>query len=422
MNGSLRIVLAASFALTLTAAGAGASSRQRELEYTVSLDVVQTTSWTARGSYAWCAGSSQRLPFDGSGRATLRLSLPADAHGTAAPGAPFYLGATLPGTVERSGSYVEHDAAVTDRPPGCPALGTADLTAETSGCGRKSTALAITADSGTLRSRPGNTEPSGCPWPTDIHGDTSSHPPAAILAHPETHDGLAPVALPGLHTPGPPAFAPASVAPSAKQAWHVAVPGGTLAVSTTTQVRVRIALLPMIEPGRSIAGIRLGETLAELRRTSRAYGGFALPDSADQTNGEHRWEWSLQVATPYLDAQGNRLYEDVWVSAPTGGSTAIETHRPPPPNARVTRIDSVSPVEVTAAGVGSHSTLADARRAYPRGHVLVFGGPIAWLVDGPGRHRTAFMVFHGVVQVVQIGCPQTNSRERGAPIDDAALC
>jgi hypothetical protein len=419
-----RLILAAALLLTFLAGGAAASvSKRRAVEFAIALEAVQTTTWTAHGSYAWCSNSTQRLPYDGSGRVTLHLSLASDARGAAAPAAPLYLAATVRGTAQRSGSYVEHDAAVTDRPPGCPALDTADTAAETGGCGRRPTALAVALESGVLRSKRSTALPSdSCPWLGDLHLDGSNEPPPAILGHAETYDGLVPLALGRLSTPAAPRFAPATAARHSTQIWHVTIPGGTLAVTTTTQVRLRVALLPLIEPGRSIAGIRLGETLAELRRASGPYGGFALPDSADQTNGEHRWEWSLQVATPYLDDQGNRLYEDVYVSAPTHGDTAIATHRPPPPNARVTRIGSVSQVEVTPEGIGSNSTLAELRRAYPRGHLLVFGGPIAWLVEGPGRHRTAFMLYHGVVQDVQIGCPQTNPVERGAPVDDAAPC
>jgi hypothetical protein len=32
------------------------------------------------------------------------------------------------------------------------------------------------------------------------------------------------------------------------------------------------------------------------------------------------------------------------------------------------------------------------------------------------------MVFRGVVQSVDIGCRQTDPKERGAPVDDAAVC
>jgi hypothetical protein len=67
-------------------------------------------------------------------------------------------------------------------------------------------------------------------------------------------------------------------------------------------------------------------------------------------------------------------------------------------------------------------TLADLRRAHPHGKLVVFGQPIACVVTGPGRHRTAFMLFRGVVQDVQIGCRQTDRTQRGAPVDAAALC
>jgi hypothetical protein len=185
---------------------------------------------------------------------------------------------------------------------------------------------------------------------------------------------------------------------------------------------------PLIEPGRSIAGIRLGETLAELRQASRPYGGVGIGDDGDLADSVHRWEWNVEVSTQYLDTQGNRLLEDVEVSAPAGSAHSssahrlVVTHAPPPATARVTRVQTVSDREVTKDGLGEHSRLAQLRRALPHGRLLVFGSPIAWLVDGPGRHRTAFMLYRGVVQSVQIGCPQTDPTQRGAPVDAAALC
>jgi hypothetical protein len=185
---------------------------------------------------------------------------------------------------------------------------------------------------------------------------------------------------------------------------------------------------PLIDPGRSIAGIRLGETLAELRRTSQPYGGVGIGDEGDLADSAHRWEWSTEVSTPYLDDHGDRILEDVYVSAPAGSARStpahrmVVTHARPTASARVTRIQTVSHLEATKEGLGERSTLAQLRHAFPHGHLLVFGAPIAWLVDGPGRHRTAFMLYRAVVQSVQIGCPQTDPKERGAPVDAAALC
>ena len=312
-----RVALVSVVLFAVMAAGASARHAKRAVEFTFSLDAVQTTSWTAHGSYAWCSSSTQRLPFDGSGRATLRVSLPAGEHGAAAVGAPIAFSTTLRGTVARSGSYVEHDGAVTSRPPECPALGPGDSAADTSGCGQKPASVAVRLKrSGALGSPPGQTTPSGCPWLTDIHEDGSPDTVGAILAHIETYDGLAPVALQRLAAPHAPAFAPATAAKSQAQTWQAAIPGGTLTVTTTTEVHLRVGLLPLIRLGRSIAGIRLGETLAQLRRASRHTGGLGIADSGDLVESAHRWEWHVDAGVGYLDARGNRLYEDVWMSWP----------------------------------------------------------------------------------------------------------
>src|SRR5690348_9768583 len=127
---------AAVLLLALAAGGAAAFAHQKRMvEYAIVLDAVQTTTWTAHGSYAWCGISSQRLPYDGKGQAILRFALPADARAGLPPGGPASFAATVPGTVQRSGSLVEHDAAVTARPAACPQLGTADEAVDTSGCG-----------------------------------------------------------------------------------------------------------------------------------------------------------------------------------------------------------------------------------------------------------------------------------------------
>jgi hypothetical protein len=212
------------------------------------------------------------------------------------------------------------------------------------------------------------------------------------------------------------------------QSWELAIPGGTLSVTTTTQVQVHLALLALITPGRSIAGIRIGESLRELRRATRHTGGLSIGDDGDLANSAHRWEWHVTAGVPYTDAQGNPLYEDVWISSPAGHAHTspahriVVTHKAPPATARVTRVETVSTIEVTKRGVGEGSTLSEVRRAQPRGRLLVFGRPIAWLVDGPGHRRTAFMVFRGIVQSVQVGCRQTDRTQRGAPVDTAALC
>jgi hypothetical protein len=219
----------------------------------------------------------------------------------------------------------------------------------------------------------------------------------------------------------PSSSAPSRATGTATQSWQAAIPGGTLDVTTTTQVEAGVAIVPLILPGRSIAGIRLGESLGELERTSRRYGGFSISDLGTLVASDRRWEWDVVASVPYVDAAGEYLRENVWVSAPARSSRGT-THRRPPSSARVTRVDTGSTVETTKDGVGAGSTLTDVRRAEPRGHLLRFGGPIAWLVDRPGRRRTAFTLYRGVVQSVELGCRQTDPKERGAPVDDAAVC
>jgi hypothetical protein len=396
--------------VALALLAAASAHHARPVEYAVSLTAVQTTSWTAHGSSAWCDASAQQLPYDGSGQATLRLSLPADARLALVPGGAPSFAATLTGTVARSGSLVSHDAAVTSRPLECPPLGGGDDAEDASRCGQAGASLDVALSAGSLRSRPVASPPPGCPWMADV-------PDADVTGHPEAYDGLAPTALPSLRIPGPPSFAPSSASATATQTWQ----SGALAVTTTTQIQAGIALLPLIQPGRSIAGIRLGESFAELERASRPYGGASIGDVGTLVDREHRWEWDAIAAVPYIDAAGERLHENVWVSAPAGSARSPITHRRPPADARVTRVETTGSVETTSAGVGEGSTLAAVRRAQPHGHLLRFGGPIAWLVDR-GRRRTAFMVFRGIVQSVDVGCRQTDPKERGAPVDDAAVC
>jgi hypothetical protein len=73
------------------------------------------------------------------------------------------------------------------------------------------------------------------------------------------------------------------------------------------------------------------------------------------------------------------------VAATRTGSFALHLHRRPPASPRVSFVELGSTLEVTAGGIGAGATLAQARR------------------ERPGRRRTAFTLFKGVVQDVQIG-------------------
>jgi hypothetical protein len=180
--------------------------------------------------------------------------------------------------------------------------------------------------------------------------------------------------------------------------------------------------VPPIVPGRSIAGIRLGETYAELTRSAKHYGGSSVSDLGLVNAFDHRVAWSVEVGVPYL-YRGDYLAEDTIVSIPAG-SQKLWTHKPPPPSARVARVSTVSPIERTPSGAGWHSTLAQLRRLEPRGHLYVEPGgpPLAWLVEGPGRRRTAFMLFKGIVQDVVLGCRQTDPKQIGAPVAEDLVC
>jgi hypothetical protein len=58
----LRLAVVGSTLLLVLAAAGGsdAAGKKRAVEFAVGFDVVQTTSWTAQGSYAWCDSSAQR--------------------------------------------------------------------------------------------------------------------------------------------------------------------------------------------------------------------------------------------------------------------------------------------------------------------------------------------------------------------------
>jgi len=194
------------------------------------------------------------------------------------------------------------------------------------------------------------------------------------------------------------------------------VAGGAFAASPAIATDV-----PPIVPGQSIAGIRLGETYAELTRNAKHYGGWSVSDLGDVDSFNHRVSWSLEVGVPYL-YEGDYLFEDAVVSAPAG-SLKLWTHKPPPPTARVSQVSTTSPIERTKNGSGRHSSLAQLRRNEPRGHLYRPGGvPLAWLVEGPGKRRTAFMLFKGIVQFVVLGCRQTDPKEIGAPVAEDLVC
>jgi hypothetical protein len=383
-----------------------ARAAPRYLPYTVTLQGTQTTTWSVRGTRTWCAGSGLKVAFDGSGKQVLTFRLPAvTAVGIAGNGLADLDGAlTVHGS--RSGSASLHYAAVTDRPAACAPPPAADVSVDTSQCG----ALAFSLPVGI---RLAGTKPllltgskrdaaPDCPWLVGaIDDDASWSSPQGISKHQEAVNGL--IAL-----DASPLAAPGSGRAHGSAAWNVAVPGGMLTVSTSTNVTARSRLVPTVVSGVSIAGVRYGETYAALVRQARPYGGLSLPDSGFDRNGRTTWQ-AIDVRVPlkYPRLGYDRISVDV--VAPTRGPHGPGTvvSHPPPPDARVTYMQTRSSLEVTSDGIGGGSTLADLKRA-GRGKVWVvhgqFGSTIQWYIDGPGSRRTAFSLYKNIVQGIQIGC------------------
>src|SRR4029078_2535368 len=114
--------------------------------------------------------------------------------------------------------------------------------------------------------------------------------------------------------------------------------------------------------GRVRGGIGRGGPLGDRDGRRSRSGGMSIGDDGDLVDSDHRWEWHVDAGTPYLDAHGDRLYEDVYVSAPAGDARSTPAHRigvthaQPPANARVTRVQTVSDLEATKEGLRGRST------------------------------------------------------------------
>ena len=411
--------LAAAVVLVTLTASAGARDPARFVEYAVSLSGTQTTTWTSHGAVRWCSAATQLLGYDGSGQQVVDFRFPKAVAAPLQPGRPPSVQARATITVKRTGSVVAHDAAVTSRPAGCPSLPTTDTPAQSAPCRSRSATVDVLVST-SLRSAHSVSPTADCSWLGELLPDQTLDIPSGALSHPEALDGLIPLALPHFDAPGEPRFSPSKTRSSTSQSWSVTVPGGSLSVKTTIAAQASVVLVPLIGPGRSIADNRIGETYAELTRRSRPYGGWSASDLGTATNIDHRFTWYIQVHVPVV-YQNDYLVEDAVVSAPAGG--ARTTTKPPPPTARVSQLSTVSTVEVTQSGSGSQTTLAQLHRAEPRGHLVKNGAfPIAWVVDGPGKRRTAFMLFRNVVQNVIVGCRQTDPHQPGAPVSDDLVC
>ncbi|HXD55506.1 MAG TPA: hypothetical protein VN618_12175 [Solirubrobacteraceae bacterium] len=388
----------------------------------------QTTSWSASGTREWCPSAAPNVPYDGSGSATIHVS--GSETIPLAVGSPPTLPINLRATIERSGSLVEHFGALAGKAPECAMPTTGDQAAETSGCGRSAGSLpALISARGLPAARlttsvhigPG----SDCPWIASVESPSEagfSTFSAAVDSHQEALDGLQPISFPGLLAPREPPVAPVAAAGHASGSWQVALPGGALKVSATSEAQATIAPVAMIVPGHGISTIHLGETYGALRAGSARFGGATVSDSGMRAGDGRHYTWLVEAGVPELEVHGGNIHEGAWISAPAGSHRGPLWHGPPPAGARVAQVSTTGTYEVTATGAGEGSTLASLRRSEPRGHVIYFGRPIAWALDGPGRRRTAFILFGGVVQTVEVGCRQTDPTQRGAPVSDSAVC
>jgi hypothetical protein len=411
----------------IAAAHAGATGTQHRLVlFSVALTGQQTTTWESHGARVWCADSSQQVAFDGSGTRTLSFRLdgpPVDE--AIEPGRVPALATTLHIDESRSGSFALHYASVTDRPATCPSAPTSDLVAGSSGCTAQ--ALTTAAAVETVGRRPTlltNRLPldAECPFLVeDLSTDGAWSTPEQAARHPEATGKLLPLDATPLTAPALPALAPATRHAHASSTWTVAIEGGTLAVTTTLDVTTQITLHPTIVPGRSIAGVSLGETYARVVAGARTSGGVSLPDSAE-VSGKHT-TWAIGVGVPYeYPGVGNDEIRAVLIAGPTRGARGGLVHRRPPPTARVSFVALGSSLEVTAGGIGAGSTSTAARRAHPRPRRWQTCGKAGCtrglLIDGPGRRRTVFTLFKNVIQDVQIGCRASGT----IPIAQTARC
>ena len=419
MRAGLAIAVAAVAVLAAAPAGA-TTTRHRYVLYTVALNGVQTTTWQSHGAQTWCDSSSQPLSYDGSGTEQMTFNVtPAVDVGIEPGRAPRTLDATLQVTEQRAGSFILHYGALTDRPAFCDPVPTTDVAADASRCGTHTFTTA--AGVRTVNKRPTllsarRVADDGCPFLAanpDINGAWSVPRPA--LDHPEANDALIALDVTSL-------TAPTTRQLHTSQTWTTPIEGGTLTVTTTLDLTAKITLRPTVVPGHSIAGVSLGETYARLRAAARSAGGVSVPDSGFRTG--RRVTWDIGVAVPYVypgTGGHDQIRAVVTAHAKPGKSRLVRGG--PPANARVTFVSLGSTLEVTAAGIEAGSTLADAREARPRGHLFRKCGSIAcastWLVDGPGRRRTAFTLFKGVVQDIEIGC---RSSQGVVPIAQDATC
>jgi hypothetical protein len=379
------------------------------IAYKLTIDGEQVTTWTASGALVWCDTSTQQVPVDGSGTETLTFRLAKPAGVSLRAGQPFEFGGQLTMKAERAGTLTKRWSTVTDRPaPRCARLVTpvVDEAARTAGCGvfgyrmpveirSAAGAPAVVSDDPSVTRWSGLQE---CPWlATDIdEGAALASPPEDV---PELAGGLLVTALaPALRAPARLDGKPLVATATATKAYSATAGGVTLTATTTVRLSVRLEsvlkVTVAIKPGRSIAGVAPGMSAPKALRVSGTKVG-----PANWQGGNYGGVQGPDIT--YWQAVGPELTVQI---------AARGRHRgKPPASAVVVWIRTSGLTRVTPDGIGYGSTPAEVKRAYPKGTFLDYGSGFGfWVVDGPGRRRTAFE-FSGLlkgkpVRVIVLGC------------------
>jgi len=376
------------------------------IAYRLTIDGQQVTTWTASGVVVWCESSTQAVPIDGSGAETLTVKLAKPA------GISLRTGQTLSdfqgqlvARAERTGSLTKRWSAVSDRPAACTRFAppVADEIARTTACGvfgyRLPVSLGMAAAAPALVAD----EPSvdrwsdvqECPWMARDISQGGALTGSAGGDVPEVRGGLLAAALaPALRAPKRIDGKPLVATATATSTQSATTEGVTLTATTTLRLTVRLESVLKIEvsikPGKSIAGATLGMSAPNALAATGARPGGANWDGGGSGPNQTYWQAVGRGVTVQLVAPGRHRGE-------------------PPASAVVVWIKTSDRTKVTPAGIGFGSTPAEVKRAYPRGTFVRYGSAFGWwLVDGPGRRRTAFEFSRtgggNPVRLIVLGC------------------